>query len=208
MANFKWTVDPIQMPVFRRSRGAGAPRSETAQSVATSQEARAAGIKEIERLIAMGAKDAALHKTVEVYGIDWKASRSYRYDPHEHDYGHTMPNRSVTIGDAAFRSVPWLAATLEHEMFHARQYKEGRGYESRIGEYLNELEVRDHVIAQATRLGLSEGEASEQTAKRHEHWDLLPPEYQSRVSQGDYTLKPGEDKRLPGWEDDPPKEEP
>jgi len=208
MANFKWTVDPIQMPVFRRSRGASAPRSETAQSVATSQEARAAGIKEIERLIAMGAKDAALHKTVEVYGIDCSAAKSFRYDPNERAHGNTDKSRLVTIGDGAFRSVPWLAAVLAHELEgHAPQYKEGRAYESRIGYRICELEAQDHVLAGAARFGLSEADVEEMQVVRQDLWDLLPPTYQSRVAQGDYRLEPGEDKRLPGWEDRPEEQQ-
>lgn len=208
MASFKWTVDPIQMPAFRRSKGPSAPRSEAAQSVPTSQDARATGVREIERLIEQGAKDAAIHKTVEVYAIDWSAAKSFRYDARERAHGLTLPNGVVTIGNDAFRSAPWLAAVAAHEMeVHAWQFKEGRGYESRIGYRMNELEAQDYVIARAARFGLSEAEIKEMVAKRQECWDFLPPEYQSRIAQGDYRLRPGEDERLPGWEERLEKEQ-
>ncbi len=196
MASFKWTVDPVELST---APGRGRPSTpEAAQSASTPQEARAEGVREIERLIAQGAKVAAIHKAAEVYGIDLRKAKSVVPTSGAAEYADTDRSGRVLINDDAFRSAPWLGATLAHEIEgHVTQAHEGRWYNSMVGERLNEVEAYDQVIARAGHFGLSDGDLKELQDRRRDHYEALPDEYQRQVDKGDYRLPPGLDDKLP-----------
>jgi len=142
----------------------------------------------VRKLIDAGNKQGAIDEAVKQYGIDTsKVNGKPTYNSATSGEGATRPNRSVSIGDAAFSSPGWLASSVGHESLHARQASEGRWYTDAQGDAMNEVECYDWEIKNASANGLSAAETAELGRRRTAYHNLLNATNMKRVDGGTYT---------------------
>jgi len=142
----------------------------------------------VKKLIDAGNNQGAIDEAVKRYGIDTsKVNGKPTYNSATSGEGATRPNRSVSIGDAAFSSPGWLASSVGHESLHARQASEGRWYTDAQGDAMNEVECYDWEIKNASANGLSAAETAELGRRRTAYYNLLNATNKKRVDGGTYT---------------------
>lgn len=147
-------------------------------------------------------KQEAIDKAIQCYGIDTRATKSIRYDPHEPDNGGTISKngvQTVTIGDSAYTSAGWLGSTIGHEAeIHAKeQAAKDIWYGGKQGSRMMEVQAYDYEIANASsRYGLTGNEVFLLYAARTPYYNNLTAENKARVDGNPpmYTLPKGREK--------------
>ena len=174
--------------------------ASTASAVSTpSPEA----IAEIQALIDEGKYQAAIDKTIEVYGLDVSNAPSVEYDstvPAGY-YATTDPaDGSIHIDSLdRFSSPNELASCIGHEVIHANQIAEGRSYYGvdengdpyiidDQGAYLMDYEAWKWEQDHAAQNNLSADEKAEVDGNVEYYYNQLTPENQALADTGVYVL--------------------
>ena len=96
------------------------------------------------------------------------------------------------------RSSPgWLGSTIGHESeVHVnRQMMKGNWYTGDIGTALQEVESYQYELDNVDRYGTSKTDQKNLEQRRRSHFDALPSDYQQRATNGDYTMKEGDEEK-------------
>jgi hypothetical protein len=145
----------------------------------------------------------AIDRAIIVYQIRKGRINSIRRADNEDLIVHGMPKfgeldkdtGEVSIYGGAFESPAKLGSVIGHEVeAHGRQVTQGRSYIGtdegpNLGFTLNEIEARDYEIENAERFGTSAEDQARTKQFRADLVKTLPPDYQTRVNERNYTLK-------------------
>ena len=155
--------------------------------------------KEIEAL-----QQQAIEKAIIAYDIKTGMVSSVRRADNEELFSRGVPKHGelntetgeVSIYGSAFESSAKLGSVIGHEAeSHGRQVAERRSYAGRegarnLGYTINEIEARDYEIRNAERFGTSDEYVAKAREWRETLVKTLPSDYQTRVNEGNYVLKP------------------
>lgn len=156
----------------------------------------AAEIKEISDKIDAGKHQEAIDLAIKYYNIDVSAVKgSVTYDSSVVGEGAAGADRSLRMGDDAFKwdgktSPAWLASSILHESYHAKQIKErGTGW---IGNdqirFAVEAEAYDQEVRHAEATGLTKEMLDEVKRRRKEdYYDNLTEDNKKLVDAGKYA---------------------
>lgn len=156
----------------------------------------AAEIKEISDKIDAGKHQEAIDLAIKYYNLDVSAvNGSVTYDSSVSGEGATGADRSLAMGDAAFKwdgktSPAWLASSILHEAYHCKQIKErGTGWiDNDQMRYAVETEAYDQEILHAEATGLTKEMLDENKKRRDEnYYDNLTEENKKLVDAGKYA---------------------
>ncbi len=147
-------------------------------------------------------KQSAIDKAITTYKIDVSNAESVTYDPKLTGDGVTGYSKDgkkgvIRIGDEAFSSPGWLGSTIGHESeVHVnRQMMKGNWYTGDIGTALQEVESYQYELDNVDRYGTSKTDQKNLEQRRRSHFDALPSDYQQRATNGDYTMKEGDEEK-------------
>ena len=135
-----------------------------------------------------------IHSTIQEYGIKLPSGvEEPRYDPTlSSDSSNTMgqtDNRNIRIGDGAFSSANFLAATIYHETIHIQQEDEGRSYAGNYLEHqgptMNEYEAykKEYDWVIDNKLTLSASEMNNIVENKSNAYTFLRKENQALVDR-------------------------